>query len=69
MQRHESNLSCAITKMGDLFGKLVKMGAKAAVFVVVAGATLLDELIDGSENEGVDFFLMKLSMSIRAFSS
>lgn len=66
MKRHKGSISGAITKVGGLFGKMVKFGAKAAVTAAGADASLVDELTDSGESTGVASFRKSLSHAISA---
>lgn len=53
MNRHKGSLSGAITKVGGMFGRLAKIGAKAAASAAGVDADLVDELTgqrDAREN-------------------
>ncbi|MDL2272208.1 KAP family NTPase [Desulfovibrio sp. OttesenSCG-928-I05] len=65
--RHQSKLDGAIGKVGNIFGKIAKAGAKAAVSTVGVEASLVDELLQNGTKttSGPEAFRHALSEAIR----
>ena len=66
MRRHKNSLSGAMSKVGGLFGKMVKAGAKAAVSVAGVDASIIDDLTETTEKAGAAAFRKALSDAIAA---
>lgn len=64
MRRYQSNLSGAMNRIGGLFGKIVKLGAKAAVSAAGADADIVDDLTDSKKQDGAVSFRSALSQAI-----
>ena len=64
MRCYQSSLSGAISKVGGMFGKLAKVGAKAAVTAAGADASLLDELTASGGQAGAASFRQALCDAI-----
>ncbi len=60
-RKHESQSQAILGKVSGLFGKIAKAGAKAVVSYAGVDASVVDTMLDGSE-EGVDLLNFKNSL-------
>ena len=67
-RRHNTKLDGAINKVGSVFGKIAKAGAKAAVSTVGLDTSIVDDLLqaDGKTASGPEAFRRALSEAIQS---